>query len=131
MKSNLRNYSIWSGNYAIVIPKQHRDHLEKAGWTRDQISQYLFEKAKIKRSEWAEVGKGSVVRGKEKRVLSIALPRHLLIVAAGGPAGGFGAIIPPWLGTKVKLSLLPLVHVLIVNLNSNFYTILFESYYGN
>ena len=101
MKSNLRNYSIWSGNYAIVIPKQHRDHLEKAGWTRDQISQYLFEKAKIKRSEWAEVGKGSVVRGKaEKEYSALHSPEHLLIVAAGGPAGGFGAIIPPWLGTK-------------------------------
>jgi hypothetical protein len=25
---------------------------------------------------------------------------QLLVVAAGGPAGGFGAIIPPWLGNK-------------------------------
>ena len=24
----------------------------------------------------------------------------LLIVAAGGPAGGFGAVVPPWYGTK-------------------------------
>ena len=101
MKSNLRNYSIWSGNYGIVIPKQHRDHLEKAGWTRNQISQYLFEKARIKRSEWADVGKGSVVRGKgEMEYSALHSPEHLLIVAAGGPAGGFGAIIPPWLGTK-------------------------------
>ena len=27
-------------------------------------------------------------------------PDQLLVVAAGGPAGGFGAIIPPWLGNK-------------------------------
>ena len=27
-------------------------------------------------------------------------PDHLLVVAAGGPAGGFGAVIPPWLGHK-------------------------------
>ena len=26
----------------------------------------------------------------------------LLVVAAGGPAGGFGAVIPPWLGHKTK-----------------------------
>ena len=101
MKANLRNYSIWSGNYAIVIPKQHRDHLQKAGWTRNQISHYLFENARVKRSEWADVGKGSVVKGKgEKEYSALQSPEHLLIVAAGGPAGGFGAIIPPWLGTK-------------------------------
>ena len=29
-------------------------------------------------------------------------PEHLLVVAAGGPAGGFGAVIPPWLGHKSK-----------------------------
>jgi hypothetical protein len=27
-------------------------------------------------------------------------PDQLLVVAAGGPAGGFGAVIPPWLGNK-------------------------------
>ena len=68
---------------------------------RLSISQYLFEKARIKRSEWADVGKGSVVRGKgEMEYSALHSPEHLLIVAAGGPAGGFGAIIPPWLGTK-------------------------------
>ena len=29
-------------------------------------------------------------------------PENLLVIAAGGPAGGFGAIIPPWLGTKSR-----------------------------
>ena len=27
---------------------------------------------------------------------------HLLVIAAGGSAGGFGAVIPPWFGTKSK-----------------------------
>ena len=27
-------------------------------------------------------------------------PDDLLIVAAGGPAGGFGAVAPPWYGKK-------------------------------
>ena len=27
-------------------------------------------------------------------------PDQLLVIAAGGPAGGFGAVIPPWLGNK-------------------------------
>ena len=27
-------------------------------------------------------------------------PDDLLVIAAGGPAGGFGAVIPPWFGSK-------------------------------
>ena len=29
-------------------------------------------------------------------------PEDLLVVAAGGPAGGFGAVLPPWLGSKSR-----------------------------
>ena len=29
-------------------------------------------------------------------------PDDLLVIAAGGPAGGFGAVIPPWLGHKSR-----------------------------
>ncbi|MDD9890406.1 MAG: hypothetical protein OXU66_00290 [Gammaproteobacteria bacterium] len=101
MKANMRNYSIWAGNYAIVIPKQHRDLLQEAGWSKADIANYLFEKARIKRQEWADVGKASVIRDKgDFEYCALASPEHLLVVAAGGPAGGFGAIIPPWLGTK-------------------------------
>jgi len=31
---------------------------------------------------------------------AMASPDQLLVIAAGGPAGGFGAVIPPWLGHK-------------------------------
>lgn len=101
MKANMRNYSIWAGNYAIVMPKQHRDLLQEAGWNKQTVAEYLYEKARVKRAEWAEVGKASVVRDKgDTEYSALASPEHLLVVAAGGPAGGFGAIIPPWLGTK-------------------------------
>ena len=101
MRANMRNYSIWSGNYVVVIPKQHRDHLQNAGWTKSDVAEYLFRTARIKRGEWSSVGKGSVVRGKgDIEYTALPSPDHLLVVAAGGPAGGFGAIIPPWLGTK-------------------------------
>ena len=33
---------------------------------------------------------------------------QLLVVAAGGPAGGFGAVIPPWLGNKSHAVTLPI-----------------------
>ena len=66
-----------------------------AGWGRKEIANYLFEKARIKRSQWTTVGKGSVVRKKgDTEYCALPSPEHLLLVAAGGPAGGFGAIIP-------------------------------------
>jgi len=101
MRANLRNYSIWSGNYVVIMPPQHREHMRVAGWKRKKIANYLFEKARIKRSEWSTVGKGSVVRDKgDTEYCALSSPEHLLLVAAGGPAGGFGAVIPPWLGAK-------------------------------
>ncbi len=103
IKANLRHYSIYPGNYAIVIPPQLRTHFDEAGWGRKEIQQYVFENARILRREWADVGKSAVVgRRGDQEYPALPDPEHLLIIAAGGPAGGFGAVIPPWLGHKSK-----------------------------
>lgn len=103
IKSSMRHYSIWPGNYAIVIPPQLRTHFKDAGWSKADIQKYVFENARIFRREWADCGKGAVVghRG-DNEYAALPDPEHLLVVAAGGPAGGFGAVIPPWLGHKSK-----------------------------
>jgi hypothetical protein len=109
MRANLRHYSIHPGNYAIIVPKQLRDHLQNAGWTKSRIAEFIHERARIHRREWADVGKGSVVRDKGDRVYpALASPDHLLVIGAGGPAGGFGAVIPPWLGNKSRAVTLPI-----------------------
>ena len=103
MRANMRHYSIWPGNYAIVVPPQLRAHFNAAGWSKADIRAYLFEKARIRRSEWAECGKGAVVRDRGSwEYAALTAPEDLLVVAAGGPAGGFGAVIPPWLGDKSR-----------------------------
>jgi hypothetical protein len=103
MRANMRHYSIHGGNYAIVIPKQLRDHIEAAGWSKRDIAEFIHERARIRRAEWAKVGKGAVVRDRGDSVYTaLDSPDHLLVIAAGGPAGGFGAVIPPWLGHKTK-----------------------------
>ena len=103
MRANMRHYSIWPGNYALIIPRQLREHIQAAGWSKSDIAAFIHERARIHRREWAEAGKGAVVRDRGD-TLHTALdgPDQLLIVAAGGPAGGFGAIIPPWLGDKSR-----------------------------
>lgn len=108
IRANMRNYSIWSGNYVIVAPKQHRDHLHEAGWSKSDIAEFIYRQARIKRGEWAKVGKGAVVRGKrDTEYCALPSPDHLLVLAAGGPAGGFGAVIPPWLGLKSRAVTVP------------------------
>ena len=103
MRANMRTYSIHPGNYAIVIPKQLREHLVAANWSKADIAAFIHERARIKRKEWAEVGKGAVVRDRGESVYpAMERPDQLLVIAAGGPAGGFGAIIPPWLGHKSR-----------------------------
>ena len=103
MRANQRHYSIYGGNYAIVIPKQLREHIQGAGWTKHDIAEFIYERARIRRAEWADVGKGAVVRDRGDSVYTaLDSPDHLLVVAAGGPAGGFGAVIPPWMGSKTK-----------------------------
>jgi hypothetical protein len=103
MRANLRHYSLHAGNYAIIIPKQLREHLQAAGWSKTDIANFIHERARIPRREWADVGKGAVVRDRGDSIYpALESPDHLLVVAAGGPAGGFGAVIPPWLGSKSR-----------------------------
>jgi hypothetical protein len=103
MRANQRHYSIYGGNYAIVIPKQLREHIERAGWSKRDIGEFLYESARIRRAEWADVGKGAVVRDRGESVYTaLESPDHALVIAAGGPAGGFGAVIPPWMGSKTR-----------------------------
>jgi hypothetical protein len=103
MRMNQLTYSIYGGNYVIVIPKQLREHIQSAGWSKRDIAEFLFERARVKRGEWANVGKGAVVRDRADKVHpALQSPDDLLVVAAGGPAGGFGAVIAPWMGSKTR-----------------------------
>ena len=109
MRANMRHYSIWGGNYALIIPKQLRDHLQAAGWSKADIARFVHQRARMHRREWAEVGKGAVVRDRgDTEYAALDSPDALLVIAAGGPAGGFGAVIPPWLGNKSRAVTLPI-----------------------
>ena len=102
VRSNMLTYSIWEGNYAFVIAKQHREIFAAAGWNKQDIREYTFEAATVKRGEWRLVGKAAVAGRKDEAQVYRALrsPDDLLVIAAGGPAGGFGAVVPPWYGKK-------------------------------
>ena len=102
IRANMLTYSIWAGNYALVVPKQHRHVLTAAGFTKKDIREFVFDGARVTRREWRSVGKAAVAGRKDEDAVYTALrsPDDLLVVAAGGPAGGFGVIVPPWYGAK-------------------------------
>lgn len=102
MRANMLTYSIWAGCYALVIAKQQRDVIVAAGWSKRDIREFVFERARVTRGEWRTVGKVAVAgRRDESRVYTaLRSPDDLLVVAAGGPAGGFGMVLPPWYGAK-------------------------------
>ena len=112
IRANMLTYSIWEGNYALVVAKQHQQIFEAAEWSKQNIREYLFEAAQVKRKDWRGVGKAAVAgRKDEDRVYrALRTPDDLLIVAAGGPAGGFGAIVPPWYGKKSLAVTMPIAH---------------------
>jgi hypothetical protein len=104
MRANMLHYSIWSGNYVIVLPKQLRDRLRDAGWSKQDVQRFLFERARVKKADWEAVGKRALLTpaNREEEHAALPSPADLLVVAAGGPAGGFGAVIPPWFGSKSR-----------------------------
>jgi hypothetical protein len=102
IRANMLTYSLWAGHYAIVIPKQQRQVFTAAGWTKQNIRDCIFETAHVQRKEWRNVGKAAVagLKDEDRTYRALRTPDDLLVIAAGGPAGGFGAIIPPWYGTN-------------------------------
>jgi hypothetical protein len=110
IRANMLTYSIWEGNYAMIVPPMHRQIFAEARWSKQNVRDYVFEKARVARREWRTVGKAAVAGRKDEEKIYRALrsPDDLLVVAAGGPAGGFGAIVPPWYGKKALAVTVPI-----------------------
>jgi hypothetical protein len=105
MRHNMLTYSVWAGSYALVIPTQLREILVAAGWQKADVREYIHRAARVVRRDWATVGKAAIVHGRggpDQEFTALRSPEDLLVVAAGGPAGGFGAVIPPWFGAKAQ-----------------------------
>lgn len=102
VKVNMLTYSIWQGNYAIVVPRQQREIFNAAGWSKQDIREDMFERCQVLRKQWRDVGKAMVAgrKDEDKAYRALRSPDDLLVIAAGGPAGGFGVVAPPWYGWK-------------------------------
>jgi hypothetical protein len=110
MRASMLHYSIWPGNWAVVLPPQLRAVFHDAGWTKADVRRWLWEHARVRRGEWEQVGKRAVVSdaNRDREHSALDSPDDLLVIAAGGDAGGFAAVIPPWLGPKSRAVTVPI-----------------------
>jgi len=88
------------GNWVLVLCPEHVTIFKKEGWTKAQIREAVYERAVRPLSEFKRIAghPDSAISAEDAGVAYhyLQTPEDLLIVTAGGKAGGFSAVIPPW-----------------------------------
>ena len=82
----------------VVINDEHRDIIAREGWTKTQVKEFLYQKARRSVAELKRWGMmpGVVERGDdEKMMAAVSATSQIMVIAAGG-GGNFSACIPPW-----------------------------------
>lgn len=88
-----------SGQSAVVVAPEHLRLLRRDGWTRRDVKKYLYDHAVRSAAELKRAGKlpGAIEAGDEERWHHRGTsPDDILLVAAGGEAGGHSSFIPCW-----------------------------------
>lgn len=88
------------GCWVLVLCPEHVTIFRKEGWSKAQIRQAVFERAIRPLAEFKRLNglPDSVITAEDAQInyRYLTNPNDLLIVTAGGRAGGFSAIVPPW-----------------------------------
>ncbi len=88
------------GNWVLVLCPEHVTIFKKEGWTKAQIRQAVYERAMRPLAEFKRLNgmPDSMIPAQDEATpyRYMGSPDDLLIVTAGGGAGGFSAIVPPW-----------------------------------
>ncbi len=88
------------GNWILVLCPEHLTIFKKEGWTKAQIREAVWEQAARPFADFKRIAGFSdeliSPEDAESTYHYIHTPDDLLIMTAGGGAGGFSALIPPW-----------------------------------
>ena len=88
------------GCWVLVLCPEHVTVFRQEGWDKARIRQEVFEQAMRPLAEFKRLNglPASVIPAEDEQTNYRYLnnPDDLLIVTAGGKAGGFSAIVPPW-----------------------------------
>jgi hypothetical protein len=87
--------------YAMVFAGEHQLIMQKAGWSREDVQNYVFEHSKMSQAEMqrANIRPGPVTAESESTMQTLVhTPQDLLVIAGGGKAGVQSCYIPGWGG---------------------------------
>ena len=89
----------------------HAEMLDRLGWTRPLIQEYVQEKSYRTRAQLKELGyvKGEVtIQDETDKVYAAGYPEDILIVKAGGNSGIYSNLIMNYYG--VEATTVPILH---------------------
>jgi hypothetical protein len=85
--------------YVLIFAEEHMNILVRDNWTKEGIRKYCYENTRSKRSQLKQLNilPGNVTLEDEIETLPL-VPQasDFMVIAAGGPVGGFSAFIPGW-----------------------------------
>jgi len=87
--------------FCVVVGPQHMSVIAKAGWGKGEIRRFLRERAQRSALDLRRAGRlpGAIAPGDAEKLFSAVLdPDDILVVAAGGWAGSYSAVIAGWAG---------------------------------
>jgi hypothetical protein len=95
------------GEAAVVIGPEHADTIRKDGWSRCDVQQFLFERARRRLADLTFHGAYGKIYNRhwpawvnrenpDEMVPAVERPEDFLVLVAGGLAGRFSAVIPGW-----------------------------------
>jgi hypothetical protein len=93
--------SLTGQQFVVVIAGEHRKRLTKRGWTKRDVRVWLHAHAARSGADLARAGRLPLPQTSDQAAelySAVADPEDILVVAAGGDAGGYSAVIPGWSG---------------------------------
>ena len=83
------------GQAVLVICPEHAESIRDAGWTKDDVRAYVYERSAVPRSSMRAAGRDSKGDGTDL-LASLAGPDDLVLVTAGGYGGRWSMLVPAW-----------------------------------
>ena len=82
----------------LVVCPEHMGFFREAGWGKQQVREYLFQKARRSAKEWGDVYKAEIPEpGREDEpVPALRSPESLMLLSGGGRGGPWSALVPRW-----------------------------------
>ena len=86
-------------NIVVVLAGEHMKVMRENGWSKQQVKEFLFEHAKRTIAHLKRAGRlpGGIKDEDERNWRhAVRKPEDIVVVAAGGRAGNFSAVLPGW-----------------------------------